>query len=255
MMAGHDNYNKNAGDDRNLGRYLWLGAIETLVNAFIDLDGATRDRVHSLSGLVVRVKILDPYLPFYLLFTQEGIEVCEEAPYPAQVRVNTRLLDLMRVLLGASPLRASGRPRVRVWGEAESVGALEALLVDFNLRTRAQQWLQSNLNLESLWQKIRNHDPSWIQDFLPLPGLMRQTLNEVRELGQFVKAQQAEFEAYRRDAARQRRHDLGVLILAFLALLMGLAGPTSLPALGELGAAQVAMLVLGIVLVASRLRQ
>lgn len=254
MMAGHDNYNNSSRDDRNLGRYLWLGAIETLINAFIDLDSATRERVHSLQGLVVRVKILDPYLPFYLLFTSEGIEVCEEAPYAAQVRINARLLDLMRTLLGASPLRASGRPRVRVWGEAASVAELEALLVDFNLRTRAQQWLQSNLNFESLWQKIRNHDPSWLQDFLPLPGLMRETLNELKLLNQNLRAHQAEFERYRQQARQQRIVDLVVVVLAFVALLTGLTGGATAPRLADLGAPEVVMILVGVGLIVSRLR-
>ena len=45
MMAGFDKYNTAAGGDRELGRYLWLGAIETLINAFIDLDAATRAKL------------------------------------------------------------------------------------------------------------------------------------------------------------------------------------------------------------------
>jgi hypothetical protein len=254
MMAGHDNYNNTPGDDRNLGRYLWLGAIETLINAFIDLDGATRERVHSLHGLVVRVKIIDPYLPFYLLFTSEGIEVCEEAPYPAQVRVNAKLFDLMRTLLGTSSVTGSGRPRVRVWGESASVAELEALLVDFNLRTRAQQWLQSNLNFESLWQKIRNHDPSWLQDFLPLPGLMRETLSELRLVNQNLKIQQLEFELYRKQAKQQRIYDLAFMALAFLALLGGLGGNATTQGLSELSGMQITLIVMGLMLIFSRLR-
>lgn len=252
MMAGHDNY--SSGGDRNLGRYLWLGAIETLINAFIDLDDPTRERVRSLQGLVVRVKIVDPYLPFYLLFTSEGIEVCEDAPYPAQVRINSRLLDLMRTLLGASPTSASGRPRVRVWGEAESVAQLESLLVDFNLRTRAQQWLQSNLNFESLWQKIRNHDPSWLQDFLPLPGLMRETLAELRLLNQNLKSHQAEFERYRQQSRQQRIHDIVFLIAAFLILQLALTGTLSPQRLSDLTAQQFMMVGLALALALSRLR-
>lgn len=251
MMAGHDNYN-DSGGERNLGRYLWLGAIEALINAFIELDAPTRERVVSLSGLVVRVKILDPYLPFYLLFTQEGIEVSDEAPSPAQVRINARLFDLMRLLLGAPS--SAGRPRVRVWGEAESVAQLEALLIEFNLRTRAQQWLRTHLNLEALWQKIRNHDPSWLQDFLPLPGLMRETLSELKLLNHNLQAQQLEFDRYRQQARRQRFYDLIFLCVAFLALTAGLSENLSLQNLDALSSQQILMLVMGLVLLISRLR-
>ena len=254
MMAGFDKNNAPGGDDRQLGRYLWLGAIETLINAFIDLDAPTREQVRSLRGLVVRVKLLDPYLPFYLLFTAEGIEVSDETPTPAQVRINARLFDLMRTLLGASPMSASGRPRVRVWGEAESVAQLEPLLTDYNLRTRAQQWMREHLNLDQLWHKIRNHDPSWLQDFLPLPGMMRETLAELRLVNQNLLRHQEEFALYRHQARRQRIHDLLFLSVAFLALLGGLAGDRLTPHLADLRPDQLLLLVMAAVLLLSRLR-
>ena len=254
MMAGYDNYTPPGADDRQLGRYLWMGAIEALINAFVDLDDATRDQVRALSGLVVRVKILDPYLPFYLIFTDEGIEVGDEAPSPAQVRVNARLFDFMRTLLGASPVTASGRPRVRVWGEADSVARLESLLSDYNLRTRAQQWLRQHLNLEQLWHKIRNHDPSWLRDFMPLPGLMRETLAEIRLVNQNLLMQQQEFERYRVHARRQRLQDLMFLSTAVVALLAGLSGQLQMSRLGDLQSGQVLLLVMAALLLVSRLR-
>lgn len=254
MMAGYDNHNDKYDGDRPLAQHLWLGGIETLINGFIDLDPATHERVAALHGLVVRVKVLDPYLPFYLYFTREGIEVCDVAPAPARVRVNARLFDLMRTLLGTSPVTASGRPRVRVWGEADSVAVLEELLNDFNLRTRAQQWLRENLNFDSLWQKIRNHDPSWLQDFLPLPGLMRETLKELRQLNQNMQLQQDEFERYRQDNQRQRSKDLFFMMLAFLAITGGLTGSFSTESLSGLTGERILLLVIGVVLVWSRLR-
>lgn len=255
MMAGYDNHNDKSAGDRRLAQHLWLGAIETLINGFIDLDPSTRERVNSLHGLVVRVKVLDPYLPFYLFFTREGIEVCDIAPAPARVRVNARLFDLMRTLLGASPVSVSGRPRVRVWGESESVAVLEALLNDFNLRTRAQEWLRANLNFESLWQKIRNHDPSWLQDFLPLPGLMRETLKELRQLNQNLQSQQEEFRRYREQSEKQRARDLVFVLLAFLALTGGLTGSFSSESLSGLTTERLLLLVMGLLLIGSRLRR
>lgn len=255
MMSGYDNSSDTHNNDRPLAQYLWLGGIETLINAFIDLDEPTRARVASLDGLVVRVKVLDPYLPFYLLFTSEGIEVSEVAPSPARVRVNAKLFDLMRTLLGATPTSASGRPRVRVWGEAESVAALEALLTDFNLRTRAQHWLREHLNMDVLWQKIRNHDPSWLQDFLPLPSLMRETLNELKQLNQSLRQQQEAFESYRKRTQQQRMQDMIFLLLAFLALAGGISGGFSAEAVGRMSSEQMLLLVMGVALILSRLRQ
>jgi hypothetical protein len=255
MMSGYDNLSDTHHNDRPLTQYLWLGGIETLINAFIDLDEPTRARVAALDGLVVRVKVLDPYLPFYLLFTPEGIEVSEIAPSPARVRVNAKLFDLMRTLLGATPTSASGRPRVRVWGEAESVAALEALLNDFNLRTRAQHWLREHLNMDVLWQKIRNHDPSWLQDFLPLPSLMRETLHELKQLNQSLRQQQEAFAHYRQHAQRQRLQDMIFMLLAFLALAGGISGGFSAEAVSRMSSEQILLLVMGVALILSRLRQ
>ncbi len=255
MMSAYDNSGDNNNEKRPLAQYLWLGAIETLINAFVDLDAPTRARVLSLDGLVVRVKVMDPYLPFYLYFTSEGIEVSEVAPAPAHVRVNARLFDLMRTLLGAAPTSASDRPRIRVWGDAESVADLEALLTDFNLRTRAQAWLREHLNMDVLWQKIRNHDPSWLQDFMPLPGLMRETLNELRQLNQNLRAQQEEFERYRQSTKQQRTQDIIFLLLAFMALAGGLGGGLSAEALKQMDGEKILLLVMALVLVLSRLRQ
>ncbi|HEX6590584.1 MAG TPA: SCP2 sterol-binding domain-containing protein [Moraxellaceae bacterium] len=256
MMAGYDSHNGNNknNNDRHLAQHLWLGAIETLINAFIDLDAPTRERIAELHGLVVRVKVLDPYLPFYLYFTREGIEVCDVAPGPARVRINARLFDLMRTLLGAAPQSASGRPRVRVWGEAESVATLEALLEDFNLRTRAQHWLREHLNMDALWQKIRNHDPSWLQDFLPLPSLMRETLGELRLLNQNLQGQQAEFERYRLESQAQRRRDIIFMLLAFLAMMGAISGNLNAADITSIGNERLLLLAMGVLLVLSRLR-
>ena len=217
MMAGHDNFNNNdTADGRPLAQHLVLGLIETLLNNFIELDNATRERVAALSGLIVRVKLTDPYHTFYLYFTTEGIEVWDVAPGPARVRVNARVYDLMRTLLGAPPRTHSGQSRVHIWGEAESVVALEALLNDFNVRTRAREWLHEHFDLNALWKRIRRHDPSWLQDFLPLPGLMREALNELRQLNENLQRHQGELERFRSQSNRQRTLDLMIMMLAMV---------------------------------------
>lgn len=256
MMAGHDNYkDNNTADGRPLAQHLVLGLIETLLNNFIELDKATLERVIALSGLIVRVKLTDPYLAFYLYFTPEGIEVCDVAPGPARVRVNARVYDLMRTLLGTSSTRThSGRPRVRVWGEAESVVSLEKLLTDYNVRTRARQWLHEHLDLNALWERIRRHDPSWLQDFLPLPGLMRDALNELRQLNQNLQRHQEELERFRLQSNRQRTLDLLIMLLAMVVLLGGLTGGFSAAAVASLTPERTLLIMAGLALVLSRLR-
>lgn len=255
MMAGHDTYNKNNREEgRPLAQHLVLGVIETLLNSFIELDAATRNQVTSLSGLIVRVKLADPYMAFYLYFTSEGIEVCDVAPGPARVRVNARVYDLMRTLLGTSNQTASGRPRVRVWGEAESVAALEHLLTEYNLRTRAREWLHGHMDISSLWEKIRRHDPSWLQDFLPLPGMMRDALNELRQLNYNLQRHQEELETFRQRINRQRAKDLLIMLVAVAVMIGGLTGGFTTANLADLTPERILLLIAGLALILSRLR-
>ena len=255
MMAGHDDINNNnSADGRPLAQHLVLGLIETLLNSFIELDKGTRERVTELSGLIVRVKLVDPYQAFYLYFTSEGVEVCDIAPGPARVRVNARVYDLMRTLLGTSSRTSSGRPRVRVWGEAESVAALEALLDDFNVRTRAREWLHGHLDLNAIWERIRRHDPSWLNDFLPLPGLMRDALAELRQLNENLQRHQEELERFRAQSNRQRSLDLVMMLLALVIVLGGLTGGFTVAAVANLTPERILLIMAGLALVLSRLR-
>lgn len=255
MMAGQDNYYKNSHEEgRPLAQHLVLGLIETLLNNFIELDAATRDQISALDGLIVRVKLADPYLAFYLYFTKEGIEVCDVAPGPAKVRVNARVYDLMRTLLGTSSHTSSGRPRVRVWGEASNVAALEHLLAEYNLRTRAREWLHGHLDLNSIWERIKRHDPSWLQDFLPMPGMLRDALSELRQLNQNLQRHQEELETFRQRINRQRAQDLLIMLVAFIIVLGGLTGGFTSSSLASLTPERILLLLAGIALVASRLR-
>lgn len=256
MMAGHDNYNNNERreDGRPLSQHLVLGLIETLLNNFIELDKATHDEVTALSGLIVRVKLADPYLSFYLYFTPEGIEVCDIAPGPAKVRVNAKVYDLMRTLLGSPNHTASGRPRVRVWGEAESVAALERLLTEYNVRTRTRHWIQEHMDLGTLWKRIRRHDPSWLQDFLPLPSMMRDALSELRQLNHNLQRHQEELETFRQRVNRQRAQDLLIMMVALIVILGGITGGFTTASLAALTPERILLLVAGAALALSRLR-
>jgi len=234
--------------------HLMLGTIETVLNAFIELDAESYTRACALDGLVVRVKVLEPYKVFYLHFTDEGIEVSDEQPGVVKVRVGGRLMDILSYVLGITAPENS--EHIRLWGEAESIQVLRNLLHDFNLRTAAQRWLREHLNVESLWQKVRSHDPSWLSDFLPMPSLMRDTLIELRSLNQSLRQQQEEFLLFRADLRKQRAQDMVFLVLALGAFGMALGGLHSLSDIGsQLNADKIALLVLGVALLVDRLRR
>lgn len=229
--APHMNDNDNHGEQR-LGRApalvqeLWLGALETLVNAFIDIDPETRAQVRARDGLIVRVKTSDPFLVFYMHFTPEGIEFSSRSPGAARVRLAGTLLTLAGALLGGHGLDTPGK--VRLWGENDDVAWLMDLMRQFNLRTSAQRWLREHVHLDSLWQKISHHDPSWISDLMPMPGMMREALNEIRALRRQLEAQQEAWQAQQLALQQQRRWDIGMMVLVLATLLIALLPGTTL---------------------------
>lgn len=217
--------NDNSGEQR-LGRApaliqeLWLGGLETLINAFVDVDPETHEQVRAHAGLIVRVKTSDPFLVFYMHFTPEGIEFSSRSPGSASVRLGGTLLTLAGALLGGHGLDTPGK--IRVWGDNEEVAWLLDLMRQFNLRTSAQRWLRDHLHLGDFWQKLSLHDPSFISDLMPMPGLMREALAEIRTLRKQLEAQQEAWEEQQRALQQQRRWDIGMMALVLTTLLIAL---------------------------------
>jgi len=93
-----------SGDNKqyqtNTLAYFWLNSLESLLNAFVELDPSTRSQLVTLDGIVVRVKTFAPYQVFYLLFTADGIEVSPRPQGEVQVRLSGRVRDLVWTLLG-----------------------------------------------------------------------------------------------------------------------------------------------------------
>ncbi len=252
MAARHNNKSKQKAD-LSVAHHLWLGVLETVLNSFASIDENTNARIAALDGLVVRVKLLEPYQVFFLLFTREGIEVSAEQPGVVKVRMGGRLMDIMSYLLGITPGEDSRR--IRLWGESDSILGLRALLKDFNLRTAAQHWLREHLNLEKLWDKLKRHDPSWLSDFMPVPGQMREALKELQSLNANLKQQQLELAQFRESLRQQRLYDLISLIVAFVAISAGL-GLTDLERQwSALSGQQILLMVTGVVLILSRLQK
>lgn len=255
-MAGHNNKNNSRHVEQPAAHHLMLATVETLLNAFIELDEETRIRANALHGLVVRVKVLEPYKVFYLLFTYEGIEVSDEQPGPVTVRLGGRLMDIISYVTGVTP--PTDTHRIRLWGDAHSITALRQLMHDFNLRTAAQRWLKENLNFDGfdgLWDKVKRHDPSWLSDFLPMPGLMKETLAELKTLNQALKEQQDEFTKFREGLRQQRTHDLLCMIIAFVAISLGIDGLHASGGIAAMGTDKIVMVVTGVALLLSRLRK
>jgi hypothetical protein len=171
--------------------YFWLNSLESLLNAFVELDPSTRRQLVTLDGIVVRVKTFAPYQVFYLLFTPDGIEVSPRPQGEVQVRLSGRVRDLVWTLLGLeSEQRAESKGHLHLWGDANTLNGLRFLLQEFNLRSAAGQWLKSHWPLNVLWQKLSQQDLTWLADLQPLPSLIKQTREEIAALKIEVQSQQ-----------------------------------------------------------------
>jgi hypothetical protein len=198
--------------------YFWLNSLESLLNAFVELDPSTRSQLVTLDGIVVRVKTFAPYQVFYLLFTADGIEVSPRPQGEVQVRLSGRVRDLVWTLLGLeSEQRAESKGHLHLWGDANTLNGLRFLLQEFNLRSAAGQWLKSHWPLNVLWQKLSQQDLTWLADLQPLPSLIKQTREEISALKIEVQSQQSRLDLLQKALQKQ---------LFYSRLLIGL-GSTS----------------------------
>ncbi len=212
-MSGDNNQHQT-----NSLAYFWLNSLESLLNAFVELDPSTRRQLVTLDGIVVRVKTFAPYQVFYLLFTPDGIEVSPRPQGEVQVRLSGRVRDLVWTLLGLeSEQRAESKGHLHLWGDANTLNGLRFLLQEFNLRSAAGQWLKSHWPLNVLWQKLSQQDLTWLADLQPLPSLIKQTREEIAALKIEVQSQQKSLDIMQKALQQQ---------LFYSRLLLGL-GSTS----------------------------
>lgn len=244
--------NSDASPAPSLIAELGLGVVESLLNACIEHDELIRAQVLSREGLVVRVKTSDPVLTAYLLFTAHGIEISSRQPGPASVRINGSMLSMLGVLSGQQ--RLDNAHRIRLWGDSDSVNWLVDLLQETNVRSVFARWLREHINITELWQKIRRHDPSWLSDLMPMPGMLREALSEIHQLKVTMAEQERAWAARELAWAKQKRWDMFSLATVLLALLATvLPGETLAARVGGLGHAELMAIALGIGLGCSRI--
>ena len=215
-MADASPHKMPEAHQHTLGHYLTLGLLETFFNGLLAIDPASLSALATHAGTVIKLKIRDPYQVLYLLIDSDGIEVRDEYPGRADIRINCTLYALGRCLLGMSLPEGQWK----VWGPPEKIAALSDIAQSYELRTSARLWLRQHVNLSEILQKIRQQDSSWLRDLTPMPGLLRDTLQQMRQTNTLIERQQAlmaeQMQLFRRD----RRDDtlLVVLVLMMMAL-------------------------------------
>lgn len=87
-----------------------------------------------------------------------------------------------------------------------------------------------------------------------MPGMLRDALSELRQLNQNLQRHQEELETFRQRINRQRAQDLLIMLVAFTVMLGGLTGGFTSSSLASLTPERILLLLAGIALVVSRLR-
>ena len=205
---------------------LWLGLLESIINNFIDLDAETKLALSERQGLIIRVKTVDPYAVFYAHITSTGVELSSESLGVARVRISGSFLGLMGALVGGHGVGPRGR--LQIWGEREQADWVRNTLRQFNLRTSAQRWLKSHVNITELWQKVRQNDPSWISDLMPMPAMLKEALAEIRALQGQLAEQQVAWQAQQSAWQSQRRWDIVIILTVLTALVLSLLPGTDI---------------------------
>ena len=140
-----------------------------------------------------------------------------------------------------------------MWGEEDHIAWLVDLMQQFNLRTSAQRWLREHVSLPDIWNKIRRHDPSWLSDLMPMPGMLRDALSEIRSLRRRLDEQQDAWLHQQALWETQRRWDIAVVALTLLAVMAALLpGDTLTQRLAGLETEHLVIAALGLAVVATR---
>ncbi|NNM51779.1 MAG: hypothetical protein HKM02_06085 [Pseudomonadales bacterium] len=211
----------------SLGHYVALGTVEALLNTALALDPETTRALTAHAGTVIKLKIREPYMVFYLIIDHEGLEVRDEYPGHTDIRIITSLNTLGRYLLGMK----ISLEDIKLWGKSEEIFALTNILREFDLRTAFTRWLREHVNLGDILERLRQKDASWLHELTPIPGLLRDTLLQLKTLNQRLELQQHQLQQHAVHMQRQRRFDLAILVaLAAAALWLpgtGLEHPDS----------------------------
>lgn len=247
---------KKTREDASFGHYLAIGGLEALINSTLALDPPTVKALTVHAGTVIKLKIRDPYSIFYLIIDSDGIEVRDEYPGRADIRVIGSLSALSGRLLGIGEPQQSSSRAIQIWGNPDKIAALSIILSQFNLRTAASRWFREHANIPALLEKIRHHDASWIRDLSPIPTLIREALDQLRLLNSTLQEHQKSLMEFKHHLARQRARDLIYLLLAFVAIMSAIleAGTMPIRQLAALPFNSWLLLATAIALILSRLQ-
>ena len=119
---------------RSLTRFLTLGALETVLNQALALEGQAATRLTALHGTVVRIRLEKPATSIYMLLVEDGVEILHDYEGPVDIRVRTSLGALLQWLLAPAADLADD-DRIRITGSEPQLSILLAAVAEVDLWT------------------------------------------------------------------------------------------------------------------------
>jgi ubiquinone biosynthesis protein UbiJ len=231
---------------------LVLGVVESSINRLLEQDEQARHSIQPCIGRVARIKSHDPYATFYLLFTQQGLQVLSFYDGHVDARINSSALRLLQRLIHPQVAGCEVND-LQLSGDQVLIGVVLALLQRFNLWSIVQRVL---LDAFPQWQALpqligilQNLSPDWLQSLQQLPDDWRRTTEHVAQLAAQQTQMLATLQALRADLQQSKQPPvldvLGVDMLSFFVLygvggwLIGLGNDKTLVGVMLIGLASV----------------
>lgn len=202
-------------------RFLMLGALETLINQALELEGQTSERLASLHGTVVRVRCTSPEFSLYLLVCEDGVEILEHYEGHVDIRVRSSLGALLHWIMTAGV--PPEEENIQITGPDASVDLLVQALQSFDIWSALRRWLDEHVRVQDLVALLRREDPRWLETLSRVSGDLTQLQEEIGSQRLLQEDILDEIRALRRAMGIQRRLDLTFVCLGLILLLAAFA--------------------------------
>ena len=241
---------------QSLTRLLALGALETVLNQALALEGQSADRLAALHGTVVRIRLERPATSIYMLLAEDGIEILHDYEGSVDIRIRTSVGALLHWLMAPGAIAADD-DQIRITGNEPQLSQLLGAMAEFDLWGALRSWFDDHLRLEDLLALLRREDPRW---FARLEQVSERVEQIAAELGRQRLLQEEVLDALHsltRGMRRERRLDLLFLCSGMTLLFGAFATATGqIPVLllqAEAGLQTLIMASIGLTLILSRI--
>lgn len=243
-------------ESQSISRFLMLGALETLLNQALELEGNARSRLQALHGTVIRVRSERPVFSVYLLLCEDGVEVLHDYEGHVDIRIRATLGSLVHSILAPGSALPDAE-KVRITGPEDRVELLSRLLLDFDLWTALRHWLENHVRLEEVLRWLRREDPAWVGRIDDLAAQVSGLGLEMGRQRLLLEEVLDEIQGFKRGLRRERQLDMLFLCSGMALLLAAFASangqlPISVPDMKQ-GIQTLVLASIGLTLIMSRI--